>query len=65
MQGAWIPSEEIEIVFPITCKCIHHKSRERDKNRCNHKDFHGITRCTETIVHTTLQKVSDATIRTH
>ena len=63
MPGAWIPSEEIEIVFSITCECIHHKGRERNKNRCNHKDFHGITRFKETLIHMTLQKVSDATVR--
>ena len=59
---ALIPSEEIEIVFSVTCERIHHKCRERDKNRCNYKDFHEVGRHPETLVHTTLQKVSNTTV---
>ena len=34
-------SEEIEIVFRITGKCIHHEGRKGHKYRCHYKYFHG------------------------
>ena len=35
-------SEEIEVVFRITGKCIHHESRKGHKNGRHHKYFHGL-----------------------
>ena len=62
MPGAWIPSEEIEIVFCITRKSVHHQRGKRDENCCYHKDFHQKRKCKLSVFNTTLQTVADNTV---